>query len=145
MFSARRIAGLFAVLAVAVLATSCGSTQSPTAQVGARVVRVDQSANGRTLHLAVGARLVVSLNSTYWSFTGDQNSTVLRAGMPQTRAVLPGSTSSCAPGQGCGTLSDTFVALAAGSTHVRATRTTCGEAMLCRPDQRRFAVTVIVD
>jgi hypothetical protein len=45
---------------------------------------------------------------------------------------------------GCGTVTQGFVALSDGSATVRASRTTCGEAMACPPQDATYEVTVRV-
>jgi predicted secreted protein len=97
------------------------------------------AANGQTISIRLGHTLTVTLNSTYWTFNGSSNPSVLeQAGQPTYEGT------SCVPGGGCGTASIRFKALAPGTAVVSATRTTCGEALACGPDQSRYSITVIV-
>jgi hypothetical protein len=64
----------------------------------------------------------------------------MAAGEPVAKADL----SRCMPGAGCGTVTQSFKAVAAGQAELTADRVVCGEAMACRPEQRHFGVTVVV-
>jgi hypothetical protein len=98
--------------------------------------------NGRTVTVAVGRALVVSLANTYWRFQAAADPGVLRAdGDQQVVASPPGA---CIPGGGCGTVSRRYVAVGSGTTTVTATRTTCGEALQCTPDQATYTLHVTV-
>ena len=52
------------------------------------------------------------------------------------------STSGCVPGQGCGTVTTHYVARSLGLIHLRATRTSCGEALRCAPSAGLWTVTI---
>ena len=96
---------------------------------------------GRTVAVAPGARLVVALDSTYWTFLPVAPVGVLRAvGPPR---VVP-RLSHCVPGQGCGTVTAEFLATGTGTATIGATRTTCGEALRCTPAQSDYRVQVLV-
>jgi len=103
---------------------------------------VGDEANGTTVHLCVGQTLRLSLHSTYWQDIMSTPDSVLQTSGP-TQAVTP-SMGSCVPGGGCGTLITEFQGVAAGTAMVSAHRTTCGEALMCQPDQRAFSLTVVV-
>lgn len=119
-------------------ATSFASSPSSVAE------QVGYADNGKTVTIHVGDGLSVELDSTYWTIVGSSDSTVLAPAGP-VRHVPQGGDSSCPPGVGCGSVSQTFTARSAGRAVVSAHRTVCGEAMACLPKQRNFAVTVIVD
>jgi hypothetical protein len=86
-----------------------------------------------------GQRLVVVLHSTYWTFAASPRPRVLRAaGTPVVRRRQSG----CVPGQGCGTVTATYVALRAGAAVVGASRSSCGEAMGCSADASRYVLHV---
>lgn len=140
----RRPAAL--ALAAALLAlTGCAATASNTSAPGTSVpapavLAVDEHAGGSTLKAAVGTTLTLALHSTYWSAaTSSAPDVVAPTGTPTT-APSP----SCRPGGGCGTVTTTFTAHAPGTAHLTATRTSCGEARECPPDQRTYEVTVEV-
>ncbi|MFE0459976.1 hypothetical protein ACFW1A_12080 [Kitasatospora sp. NPDC058965] len=127
-----------AVAAAALLPlTSCGSS-APSVSVSPPL-GVDEHANGSTVHLALGGTLVLTLHSTYWSAVASSAPGVL------SESGSPGSSpGTCPPGGGCGTVTTVFRAQAAGSSRLTASRTSCGEAMPCPPDQRTYQVTVVV-
>lgn len=153
-------------LAAAVLAVGCGAaegqpvgtaTPTPAATgggpvalpsrvplitppLGADVVTLRDQDNGHTVTVAQGARLAIILNSTYWVFQGSSNPAVVRpAGDPVLR---PGGI--CPPGGGCGTALQQYDAVGQGQAQLGATRTSCGEARNCGPDQATYRVVVIV-
>jgi hypothetical protein len=108
---------------------------------GGHTVEVDEAANGSDLTLAPGDHLQVTLRSTYWAFNPSSHPGVLRAdGGPRTG---PGTNCPTYPGSGCGTVTQTYTALKAGTAHVSADRTTCGEALACNPAQH-YNLTVHV-
>jgi hypothetical protein len=83
----------------------------------------------------------VVLRSTYWRLNEAANPAVVAADGPPTVAA---SRDACVPGAGCGTVTQSFVAVGTGQAELSADRTLCGEAMRCRPDQQHFAVSVVV-
>jgi hypothetical protein len=96
---------------------------------------------GTTVTVHVGDRLKVVLASTYWTIHKSPKPAVLRTdGEQVTTPELKG----CVPGAGCGTASRTFTAVAKGTTTVSASRTSCGEALLCTGGNGKFSVTVVV-
>ena len=134
MFARIGRGGLIAVL---FLVAACG-----TAAPSARTVAVHSS--GRTVTLRVGDRLVVTLGSTYWHPAAAQPSGVLNLVNTRTAGV-PLSSHTCVVGQGCGTVTVVYQAVRAGHVVVKATRTVCGEAMLCVGTAAKlFTVTVDV-
>jgi hypothetical protein len=105
------------------------------------VLVITDADNGKTVTVAAASRVSVQLSSTYWTFDPVSNPAVLAAEGPQ-------QTSPCAaktfPGSGCGIAAVTYAATASGTAVVTAHRSTCGEAMLCTPNQSGFRVTVVV-
>lgn len=130
------------------LAACGGATPSPPVTPGAdqsaspavRSITVKDADNGRTVTIAKGGRITVVLESLYWNFDGSSNPNVLRAAGQPVKAAVGG----CPPGVGCGSVTLSLDALSAGRADVTASRTSCGEAMLCAPDQRAFRITVVV-
>jgi len=105
------------------------------------VVSVSDADNGRTVPLQRGDTLRVVLASTYWTIQGASDASVLSL---QATPVVTPQPNGCVPGQGCGTVTATFGAKAAGQAGVVAIRTTCGEAMLCNASNGRWTLTVVV-
>lgn len=112
---------------------------------GPRSVMLSETRNHRTVVVAPGARITVTLHSTYWSLTVPSSTPILaQIGTTTVVALAPGAAKGCVPGQGCGTLTARFVARHAGAVQLRATRTTCGEAMRCTPAQSVWTVLIRV-
>jgi len=97
--------------------------------------------NGGTEVVVVGTSVQVVLTSTYWSIDPLPTGTVLRATAPPVTVPEPGH---CVTGQGCGTVTVTYTAVAPGTVTVSASRTVCGEALACPPDKGAFRVYVTV-
>ncbi|MBD0692760.1 hypothetical protein [Streptomyces sp. CBMA123] len=147
----RRPAALALTCAAALLALAgCGSTHASTAASAPAptitvvtppaAVTADEKANHTTVKVAVGAAVSVELHGTYWSAAASSAPDVLSPAGSPTTAPSP----SCRPGGGCGTVTTTFAARTAGTAHLTASRTVCGEALNCAPDQRSYDVTIEV-
>ena len=118
-----------------------GSLLSSGAGASSAPVLLSESSNGHVVSVSPGAHLTLTLHSTYWSIPPLAASTVVaRVGTTKTVGVLQG----CVPGQGCGTVTAHYVATKAGTVRIRATRTTCGEAMRCTGDKGVWWVVVRV-
>lgn len=108
-------------------------------------VALSENSNGRSVSVAVGTRLNLTLHSTYWSLVATRTAPDLRQiGHTKVVGVAPNGGGHCVPGQGCGTLSAHFIAVHPGSVRLRATRTSCGEALRCSPAQSVWTVIVHV-
>lgn len=131
------------LLAIATVGCAGSGTQraSSSAAACAPPKTVDERANGTAVRLCVGQILRVELHSTYWRDVASSQDAILLGGSTQ---ALPTSPSACVAGAGCGTMVTSFHAVAAGTATVTAHRTTCGEALLCAPNQRTFALSVTV-
>ncbi|MBV2153074.1 hypothetical protein [Kitasatospora sp. SUK 42] len=122
--------------------SAISSTPQPAASsgtTGPSALVLDEHADGTTVRVTPGTVLRVELHSTYWSPpVGDG---------PQTLVATGGTSSpapSCRPGGGCGLVTATYRAEAPGTARLTAHRTSCGEAVVCPPNQRSFTVTVTV-
>ena len=153
------VVGLFALCVVAVCgAVGCGATETAThvpaatsasapahatsnATPLATVVSAGDADNGHTVTLQTGQLLHVSLSSTYWTLGDSSDPNVLRE---RGTAVVSPQPSGCVPGAGCGSASAVYVAVAAGTAHVTASRTSCGEAMGCTGSSGSWSLTVVV-
>ncbi|MGZ4438811.1 MAG: hypothetical protein ACXVZN_00380 [Gaiellaceae bacterium] len=134
---------MFRGLGVVTLATftlsACGSS-GPAAHGSA--VTLGWSDKGHTVSVDRGARVVVELHNTYWRIRGSSDPSVVRqTGAQRTAPAPPGR---CIAGVGCGTVSASFRAVGRGTAHLRASRTTCGEARVCTGGQGRYDVTIRV-
>jgi hypothetical protein len=113
----------------------------PTNAQGVMVI-TDQD-NGHSISLRAGRRLELQLASTYWQVDGSSNSSVLRLTAGTSVSVSP-QIRGCVPGEGCGTVTALFDAVAPGTADVSARRTSCGEAMSCTGNLGFYRVTVVV-
>jgi hypothetical protein len=127
--------GLMAVAACGSAGPAGGARTS-----GAVSVLVRDADRGRTVSLVKGGRLTVVLASTYWTFQGSSDPAVVR----QVAQPVVQPSGRCVPGGGCGTASLSFDAVGPGSAEVTASRTSCGEAMLCTGGEGAYRVTVVV-
>ncbi|MEV7770030.1 hypothetical protein [Kitasatospora sp. NPDC086791] len=136
-----------ALAAALITLTGCASTGTgPSATAPApgapspAAVTVDEHADRTTVKVAVGTTVTLALHSTYWSAATSSTPDVATPDGTPTTVPSP----SCRPGGGCGTVSTSFTAHAPGTARLTATRTTCGEARECPPEQRSYQVTVEV-
>jgi len=136
-----------AVSAVSIMTSAgCGTAASRAnvpAAVRPTVIVVRNDANGKAVSARAGDRIELILSSSYWHVTGSSAPSVLRQdGAP----VLLSRPSSCPdiPGLGCNPVRADFTALTDGNALITASRSTCGEALRCQPDQMRFTVKVAV-
>lgn len=116
-----------------------GGTGHPT-------VTVTDNDNGHAITLHQGQRLQVILHSTFWTFdSGTDTSVLARQGDTVYHPGTPGR-GGCPgfPGSGCGTAVQDYVADGPGTSTVTASRTSCGEVLLCQPDQATWTVDVTV-
>jgi hypothetical protein len=128
-----------AVVAAALVVLGCGAGASSSSAAPAIPVTVTETDNGRTVTVARGGQLIVTLHSTYWTFGGTSNSAVLQeVGQP---VASPGS---CPAGVGCGQVTATFTAVGPGRADVTASRSSCGEALSCTGGAGSFRVSVVV-
>jgi hypothetical protein len=127
-----------------VTSAGCGTAASRgPAAGGPRVIVVRDDANGKAVSARAGDRIELILSSSYWHVTGSSAPSVLRQDRP---AVLLPRPSGCPaiPGLGCTPVRADFTALADGKAVLTASRSACGEALRCQPDQTRFTVIVAV-
>lgn len=134
----RRLPIALAILFVLLGCASGGTGNAATSPLP--VIHVTEKQDGGKVTLRRGQRLRVVLHSTYWEFKAVSVPAVLRRiGQPM---VSPKS--GCVPGQGCGTVTATYIAKTLGSAGVTAERTSCGEAMGCTAAAGAFTLTVSV-
>ena len=133
-------------LVVASLAVVAGlASEAPAVASPASVVALSESSNGHTVSVRTGTHLTLTLHSTYWTLTpllGRSPVTLL--GKVSTVGTLPSAGSGCVPGQGCGTVIAHYVARHVGQLRLRATRTSCGEALKCSAAQSVWTVLIRV-
>jgi hypothetical protein len=138
------------ILLGAGLVGGCATTPSTTTNASASATMTDapmsqpahitELANHGTVRLRIGQVVQLSLPSTYWSDPVSSMTNIVANDGPVSR-VAGGR---CPIGGGCGTVSAWFRATRAGTAQLRAQRSSCGEALACRPSQRQFTVTILV-
>jgi hypothetical protein len=133
-----------AAIAALVLSSACGSaasTGTTSANAGFGVT-LTWSDKGHTVRVAKGTKILLKLKNTYWKVRGSSNAKVVRqTGAAKVRPAPPGQ---CVAGVGCGTVTAPFKAVGSGTAHIRAARSTCGEALSCSPGRGRYDVTIVV-
>jgi hypothetical protein len=134
-----------AVLAGGSFVAGCGNATAKhtVAGGGPAVIVVRGEANGKTVKARVGDRIELILSSTYWNLHGSSAPRVLRQNGPVVVLARPPGCPDL-PGLGCTPEQVNFTALAGGTAIIRASRTSCGEALRCAPGKTRFAVTLVV-
>ncbi len=131
--------------AIAIAAGACAAAAPACASAAVAGHRdATEVDNGGTVALHRGDTLTVTLHSTYWTIDGSSDPAVLAARGPQTTQAEPPSSRRCVPGQGCGTVTRSFTAAADGTADVGASRTSCGEALRCTPEQSTWVLHVVV-
>jgi hypothetical protein len=143
-----------AVVSLGLLLAACsaGSAATPSAPVASSVGatpaatasdrQVSEADNGRSVAVTVGSEVTLLLGNTYWQVQGSSDPAVL--------ALVSGPTASaagltaCVSGAGCGTVTSVFRALTPGHATITASRTTCGEALMCSGTAGAYEVTIVV-
>jgi hypothetical protein len=120
---------------------SRGQPGSPTSPPTGVVLTATDAENGHRITVHVGDRVSVILHSTYWNFAASSNALVMA---PDGSPTVSPSPSGCVPGQGCGTVTAAFVAIAPGSARLTASRISCGEALRCTGSAGIYRLTVTV-
>ena len=136
--SARRAPIALALLFVLFGCASGGTGHAATTPLP--IVHASDKQDGGKVSLRRGQKLRLVLHSTYWELGAVSAPAVLR----RVSAPVVNPKSGCVPGQGCGTVTVTYIAKTVGSAVVTAARTSCGEAMGCTGDAGRFTLTVVV-
>ena len=130
-----------ALFASAGCSSARGTTGTPPPRPDSPAIVLDEHANQSTVQVAVGRRVELLLHSSYWTDFGSSRSAVVRAdGSVRT---LPTS-QHCIAGGGCNPVLATFMAQAAGTAVLSASRTSCGEALRCSPANSHYRVTIVV-
>src|SRR5215469_15891214 len=122
--------------------TAASRASGPVAG-GTTMIVVRDDANGKAVSARAGDRIELILSSNYWHLTGSSAPRVIRQDGPPTLLSRP---SSCPdiPGLGCIPVRADFTALTDGKAVITASRSACGEALRCKPDQTRLTVIVVV-
>jgi hypothetical protein len=122
------------------VAIPSGSSPAPLATPAN--IHVSEANNGQSISVAVGSGVTLQLANTYWQVQPSSDSAVLA--LVSGPIVSGAAPSACLPGMGCGTVTATFHALTPGQATITASRTTCGEALLCTGFAGAYEVTILV-
>jgi hypothetical protein len=133
--------------ALCAMSTACGGLPShgqlpaATSPRTAAALTATDGENGHRITVHVGDRVSVILHSTYWDFAGSSNAAVMA---PDGSPKVSPNPSGCVPGQGCGTVTAVFVAIAPGTAQITASRVSCGEALRCTGSAGTYRLAVTV-
>ena len=138
-----RLAAAAALASAVSITMTAGCGTGAFRSGGPTVIVVRDDANGTAVSARAGDRIKLILSSSYWDVAGSSAPRVLRQDGPP---VLLSRPSHCPdiPGLGCTPVRVDFTALTAGQAVITASRSACGEALRCKPDQTRFIVNVVV-
>jgi len=141
--SGRLTAAVAAAAACTFLAASCATAASAGRRVPSVIV-IRDNANGRTVSVPAGDSLELILASSYWQVTGSSAPGVVRQDGPTVLLPRPSSCPAIPPGLGCTPVRTSFTAVRRGEAVIRASRSSCGEALRCVGRATRFRLTVVV-
>jgi len=134
--------GTFLVSVLLMLGLGLNSAQATT------ITSLSEKNASKTVIVKLGSRVELTLHSMYWGLAVPAKSSSLTSkGAPILKPIFPSPSAPAGckiAGSGCGTQTWEFVATKVGTTHLVASRTTCGEALRCTGTNGRFAVTVKV-
>jgi hypothetical protein len=139
-----KVAAITTIAATLAFGTGCagnssGGSGAPGDQAP-NTVLLDDTANGKTVHVHFGDTVTVTLDSTYWSFL-PTDGLALQPFAPV--ATAAGAACPKHPGSGCGTVTASYNVGRVGTSVLRAHRDSCGEALRCVGDQADWTVTVV--
>ncbi len=123
------------------LATTAPPIQAAPSVTPGGGLTLSETDKGRVVNVRAGDQITVVLHSTYWDFKNVTAPNVLQqVGDVNYAPDMQGSI----PGSGAGTVTVVYKAVAPGRADIAASRTTCGEALRCTPDQMAWQVTIVV-
>jgi hypothetical protein len=103
-----------------------------------RPVTLNLSANGETVHVRPGTSLTINFDGGGWTVSSHGSGLVQRSGLRTASKVSP-----CYPGMWCGNEAADFLVTDVGATVVTASRSVCGEDVICPPTDSQFEVTIL--
>jgi sorbitol-specific phosphotransferase system component IIA len=149
--SRRRTAALVAAVAAAgaltLAACSTAATAAPatvtTSHSTPHQYVMHDNANGKTMWVHPGDKIELVLSSSYWQVAGSSAPKVVRQ-VGHTMLMPRPSTCPHIPGLGCIPVKTNFLAVGHGKAVIKASRTSCGEALRCSNQQAHFTLTIVV-
>jgi len=138
-------AAMVILLAATLALSACQGHDAAVRDRSKKQVSATERDNGRTITVHRNDRLVVRLDSTYWTFVRPKTTVLHEVGTPQTTASPLGTgPGHCTAGTGCGRVTVTYDAIGPGHAMIAAHRTSCGEAIRCVGDAGTYRLTVKV-
>jgi len=131
----KRFRYLASLAAMAVLLATMNSATAGTGRV------LNENSANKTYAIKLGSTFHLVLHSTYWSLTPIITSAPIKLlgdPVPTLDASAPGNP----PGMGKGTLEWALKAVRVGNFSLKATRTSCGEALRCTDSQSNYLVKI---
>lgn len=140
----KRVARLFtSTMPAAVIAIGLSIPSLTGMKSGSAGPTVTVSSSDRLSHVTLfkGGHLVVTMKSTYWKIRRPSGHALRPLGSPVTHSMF-----NChqPPGSGCGTVVESFVAIASGTSVISAARSSCGEALRCSAANASWSESVRV-
>ena len=135
------------VLVTALVFALCTLQVNPTFAEKSKNVNLTIASNQKTFQLHVGDTLNLKLDSTYWTLDPINGNKIQQLTDPVITPIMPGPSAPAGcqlPGSGCGTITWKVKATKKGSAQIRATRTSCGEALKCAPQDAIYMVKIKV-
>lgn len=122
---------------------------SGAAAHGATTRTLNENSANKTYAIKVGSVFHLLLHSTYWTLTAIPSSAPIKSlGEPVGTAPTPAATGPAGPanppGMGTGTIDWSLKALKIGKFDLKASRTSCGEALRCTDAQSSYVVHIKV-
>ena len=136
----RQVATLVLLVVIA-LGPSTSAFGSTVGAAKVRTLMINSTEHLPSVTLSRGEHLVVTMETTYWQIHRPSGRAIRSFGAPVTHRMI-----NCQHlvGSGCGTVVETFVAIASGLSVISANRTSCGEAIRCSLDNATWRAMVHV-
>jgi hypothetical protein len=132
--------GKKSIMATVFMLTSLLS--SPSYAASSSSLQLNETSNGKSYAVNVGAKVSVTLGSMFWSAAHPKaGGAFIWVGAPVAQPILPGAGAPprCRmPGMGCGTQTWNLIAKKKGIYTFSAIRSSCGEAKRCTGNQGIF-------
>jgi hypothetical protein len=139
----RHLGALFSVGCLALLTAACAKDPqgTPTSvPTGPRSIDLTADMDATTAHAPEKDLVRLTLPGTSWVFAQPEGTALVAVGTPTITAGADCATARV--GEGCGSVTMTYRAVATGTSVLAASRTTCGEARRCVGADASYTITV---
>ncbi|HET7320355.1 MAG TPA: hypothetical protein VFI84_02070 [Candidatus Saccharimonadales bacterium] len=116
-------------------------SQNGSAALTTKLVRLDESANGKTIDVKQGTIISVELNTTNWTFKPISDPSIAK----QSNQIVRQGLTTCRALQDCGNVSVRIQALQRGKAVAQATKEKCGELVYCTGSAVGFSVEIKIN